>query len=127
MPSISLVLPAYNEAENIAGGVNSARGDIGLTVCYWTDLESIQGDEISVEIFQGAKSVDVVGTSKGKGFQGVVKRHGFSGGDKTHGCKSHRVPGSIGQCATPSRVWVSNNASSIDPAARACSICSQQS
>jgi large subunit ribosomal protein L3 len=35
----------------------------------------------------------------------VVKRHGFKGGDQTHGCKSKRVPGSIGQCATPGRVW----------------------
>ena len=49
--------------------------------------------------------MDVTGITKGKGFQGVVKRHGFSSGDATHGTKSQRNPGSIGQCATPSRVW----------------------
>lgn len=63
------------------------------------------GDFISVSMFLPGDKVDVTGLSKGKGFQGVVKRHGFSCGDATHGSKSHRVPGSIGQCATPSRVW----------------------
>lgn len=63
------------------------------------------GDFLDVSMFVPGEKVDVTGLSKGKGFQGVVKRHGFSGGDSTHGCKSHRVPGSIGQCATPSRVW----------------------
>ena len=63
------------------------------------------GDFLDVSMFVPGEKVDVTGLSKGKGFQGVVKRHGFSGGDTTHGCKSHRVPGSIGQCATPSRVW----------------------
>jgi len=64
-----------------------------------------QGDFLDVTMFTPGEKVDVTGLSKGKGFQGVVKRHGFSGGDSTHGNKSHRVPGSIGQCATPSRVW----------------------
>lgn len=63
------------------------------------------GDFLDVSMFVPGEKVNVTGLSKGKGFQGVVKRHGFSGGDTTHGCKSHRVPGSIGQCATPSRVW----------------------
>ncbi|HOP25885.1 MAG TPA: 50S ribosomal protein L3 [Candidatus Sabulitectum sp.] len=63
------------------------------------------GDSFTVEMFVPGEKVDVTGTTKGKGFQGVVKRHGFSGGDETHGCKSKRVPGSIGQCATPGRVW----------------------
>ncbi len=63
------------------------------------------GDFLDVTMFNPGELVDVVGLTKGKGFQGVVKRHGFSGGDATHGNKSHRVPGSIGQCATPSRVW----------------------
>ena len=49
--------------------------------------------------------VDVVGTSKGKGFQGVVKRHGFRGGRATHGSMFHRAPGSIGASAYPSRVY----------------------
>jgi len=63
------------------------------------------GDFLDVSMFVPGEKVDVTGLTKGKGFQGVVKRHGFSGGDSTHGNKSHRVPGSIGQCATPSRVW----------------------
>ncbi|MCK4807296.1 MAG: 50S ribosomal protein L3 [Candidatus Aegiribacteria sp.] len=66
---------------------------------------SSAGEFLDVSMFNPGEKVDVTGLTKGKGFQGVVKRHGFSGGDSTHGNKSHRVPGSIGQCATPSRVW----------------------
>ncbi len=55
------------------------------------------GDEIKVTVFEKGDIVDVVGYSKGKGFQGVVKRHGFAGAPKTHGTKhAHREPGSIG-------------------------------
>ena len=57
-----------------------------------------------VDIFQIGEKVKVQGMSKGKGFAGVVKRWGFSGGKDTHGCTSHRVPGSIGSSAYPSRV-----------------------
>ena len=64
-----------------------------------------EGDSFTVGMFTPGEKVDVTGLSKGKGFQGVVKRHGFKGGDMTHGCKSKRVPGSIGQCANPGRVW----------------------
>ena len=49
--------------------------------------------------------MDVVGTSKGKGFQGVMKRHNFSGGGATHGSMFHRAPGSVGQASDPSRVF----------------------
>jgi len=65
------------------------------------------GDEITVNYFEDAGFVDVVGTSKGKGFQGVVKRHGFSGvGETTHGQHNRlRAPGSIGACSTPSKVF----------------------
>ncbi|MBI4766807.1 MAG: 50S ribosomal protein L3 [Deltaproteobacteria bacterium] len=62
------------------------------------------GDEVRVDIFQIGDKVKVQGTSKGKGFAGVVKRWNFSGGKDTHGCTSHRVPGSIGSSAYPSRV-----------------------
>lgn len=62
------------------------------------------GDTVGVELFAGTSSVDVSGTSKGKGYQGVMKRHGFAGGQKTHGSKFHRAPGSTGQSATPSKV-----------------------
>ena len=71
------------------------------------DEEHNLGDIITVELFNGVSYVDVVGTSKGKGFQGVVKRHGFGGvGQSTHGQDDRlRKPGSIGACATPSRVY----------------------
>ncbi len=62
------------------------------------------GAEISSDIFAPGTVVDVVGTSKGKGFQGVVKREGFSGGPATHGSKTGRIPGSLGASAWPSRV-----------------------
>ena len=62
------------------------------------------GDEVKASIFAEQEWVDVVGTSKGKGFQGVVKRHGFAGGRATHGSMFHRAPGSIGASAYPSRV-----------------------
>ncbi len=63
------------------------------------------GQMLDVSIFEDAGKVDVHGMSKGKGFQGVVKRHGFHGGKETHGSKAHRVPGSIGMAADPSRVF----------------------
>ena len=63
------------------------------------------GDQVKVSIFAERDFVDVVGTSKGKGFQGVVKRHGFAGGRATHGSMFHRAPGSIGGSSDPSRVY----------------------
>jgi large subunit ribosomal protein L3 len=62
------------------------------------------GDKVSVEVFAAGDNVDVVGVSKGKGFQGVIKRHHFAGGAATHGSMFHRAPGSIGASAFPSRV-----------------------
>jgi large subunit ribosomal protein L3 len=71
------------------------------------DQDFTLGQEITVALFEEGEFVDVVGTSKGKGFQGVVKRHGFSGvGGQTHGQHNRaRHPGSIGACSTPSRVF----------------------
>ncbi|HEX4825771.1 MAG TPA: 50S ribosomal protein L3 [Candidatus Polarisedimenticolaceae bacterium] len=63
------------------------------------------GDTVLVDIFEGVKKVDVIGTSKGKGFQGVMKRHNFGGGANAHGSMFHRAPGSIGSSAYPSRVF----------------------
>ncbi len=64
------------------------------------------GQEVDLmTIFNVGDRVDVSGTTKGRGFSGVIKRHGFSGGRKTHGSKSHRIPGSIGCSAWPSRVF----------------------
>ena len=62
------------------------------------------GDRVLVEIFEGEKFVDVVGTSKGRGFAGVVKRHHFGGGPKSHG-SMFQITGSIGSSAFPSRVF----------------------
>ena len=62
------------------------------------------GDTVTVADFAETKKVDVTGTSKGKGFAGVMKRHNFRGGPGGHGAHFHRAPGSVGMCATPSRV-----------------------
>ena len=71
------------------------------------DGEAVLGDSFGVETFSEGEFVDVIGTSKGKGFQGVVKRHGFSGvGEATHGQHNRlRAPGSLGAGSTPSRVF----------------------
>jgi large subunit ribosomal protein L3 len=64
------------------------------------------GQEVTAELFEAGTVVDVVGTSKGKGFAGTIKRHGFSRQGKSHGTQAvHRKPGSIGGCATPGRVF----------------------
>jgi large subunit ribosomal protein L3 len=70
-------------------------------------LDKQLGESITVDIFTEGEKVDVVGTSKGKGFQGVVKRHGFSGvGEATHGQHDRqRAPGSVGGSSYPSRVF----------------------
>ena len=62
------------------------------------------GDRVLIDIFEGEKFVDIVGVSKGKGFQGVVKRHHFGGGPKSHG-SMFQITGSIGSSAFPSRVF----------------------
>ncbi|MEK7700882.1 MAG: 50S ribosomal protein L3 [candidate division NC10 bacterium] len=71
--------------------------------------EKLQGYEVgqslTVEMFSPGELVDVVGVTKGKGFQGGVKRYGWYGGDATHGSMFHRAPGSIGASSDPSRVW----------------------
>ena len=64
------------------------------------------GQELAVDIFEAGQKVDVVGTSKGKGFAGVMKRHNFKGVSASHGAhRNHRKPGSIGASSTPSRVF----------------------
>ena len=64
------------------------------------------GQEIGAETFEPGQVVDVVGTTKGKGFAGVMKRHGFHGLRASHGVeRKHRSPGSIGGCSTPGRVF----------------------
>ncbi len=63
------------------------------------------GQELTVDVFKEVQRVDVVGFSKGRGFQGGVKRHGFHTGPKSHGCRNYRAPGSIGQHSFPGRVF----------------------
>jgi len=67
--------------------------------------EAVQGENVTVDIFQPGDKVKVSGTSIGKGFQGTIKRHKFHRGPKTHGSHNIRKPGSIGASATPSRVF----------------------
>jgi large subunit ribosomal protein L3 len=67
--------------------------------------DAVQGENVTVEIFQAGDKVKVAGTGIGKGFQGTVKRHGFGRGPVTHGSHNIRKPGSIGASATPSRVF----------------------
>jgi large subunit ribosomal protein L3 len=62
------------------------------------------GDQVLCSVFANGERVDVIGISRGKGFQGVVKRHNFGGGAATHGSMFHRAPGSIGASSFPSRV-----------------------
>lgn len=71
------------------------------------DADSYQvGQELGVEVFEVGQALDVVGTSKGKGFAGHMKRHGFAGVAASHGAhRNHRKPGSIGMSSTPGRVF----------------------
>ncbi|MEL6652915.1 MAG: 50S ribosomal protein L3 [Bacteroidota bacterium] len=73
----------------------------------FADMDLQLGDTVGVDIFEEGEFVDIVGISKGKGFQGVVKRHGFHGvGGRTHGQHNReRAPGSLGPGSTPSRVF----------------------
>ena len=80
--------------------------------CHLAEFKGFEGEHhagetITVELFAGESFVDVIGVSKGKGFQGVVKRHGFGGvGQKTHGQDDrYRAPGSIGACSYPAKVF----------------------
>lgn len=68
------------------------------------DDEVSLGDQVTVENFAEVAKVDIVGTSKGRGFQGVMRRYNFGGGKATHGSMHHRAPGSIGMAAYPARV-----------------------
>jgi len=67
--------------------------------------ETKAGDTLTAAVFEDINFVDVLGSTKGKGFQGAVKRHGFSGGRASHGSHMHRRTGSIGMCEFPARVF----------------------
>jgi large subunit ribosomal protein L3 len=71
-----------------------------------TSVDLAEGAILKADVFEKGERVDVVGTSKGRGFAGVVKRYGFAGGPKTHGQSDRqRAPGSLGSGTTPGRVW----------------------
>ncbi len=78
-----------------------------LTEIRTTDAADYSlGQELTAEVFEPGQRIDVVGVTKGKGTAGVMKRHGFAGVGASHGAhRNHRKPGSIGACATPSRVF----------------------
>jgi len=91
-----------------AGHFAKASVEAGRTVCEFrlSEGEYKAGDELGVSLFEAGQKVDVTGQSKGKGFAGTIKRWNFRGQDNSHGNSiSHRVPGSIGQCQTPGRVF----------------------
>lgn len=85
-------------------GVNPRRHVLELRTA--DAAEYSLGQELTVETFEAGQSVDISGTTKGKGHAGVMKRHGFKGLGASHGTqRKHRSPGSIGGCATPGRVF----------------------
>ncbi len=89
------------------GGAGKALGPFKVLreVKVVGDLPTV-GEAVTVEMFAEGEEVDVIGTSKGKGFAGVMKRHGFGGGQRTHGQSDRaRAPGSIGPGTTPGRVY----------------------
>jgi large subunit ribosomal protein L3 len=73
-------------------------------ICVNDTKEYQLGQTINTDIFNIGEFIDITGITKGRGFSGVIKRHGFHGGKKTHGSHSHRIPGSIGCSAWPSKV-----------------------
>jgi len=102
--------PRKKNVSKPAAGVFKKLNLAPMRVLRETRLEKMSqtyevGQTLTVEMFAPGELVDVVGVSKGKGFQGGVKRHGWSGGDATHGSMFHRAPGSIGASSDPSRVW----------------------
>jgi large subunit ribosomal protein L3 len=93
----------------MAGHFSKAKAGTGRGLWEFRSAEAEElgvGGELTVEQFAAGQTVDVQGTSKGKGFAGTIKRWNFAGQDNTHGNSiSHRAPGSIGQCQTPGRVF----------------------
>ena len=78
--------------------------EVALEADVEGEVSAKAGDRVLVDIFNGERFVDVIGTSKGRGFAGVVRRHGFGGGPKSHG-HMFQVQGSIGASSFPSRVF----------------------
>jgi large subunit ribosomal protein L3 len=95
-----------NVNKPVAGHFDKAKVPVtGVLKEFWLEKDDFNvGDTIKADIFEEKEIVNVVGITKGKGFQGVVKRWNFSGGKATHGSMHHRRPGSVGMCAYPGKV-----------------------
>jgi len=94
--------PMRGHFEKTGGGVPATRI---LKELRLTDApEANVGDQVKADLFSDGDKIDVIGTSKGRGFAGTIKRHNFSRGPMSHGSMNVRAPGSIGQSAYPSRV-----------------------
>ncbi|NND36441.1 MAG: 50S ribosomal protein L3 [Gammaproteobacteria bacterium] len=99
-------LPRAEAGHFASNGVEPGEGLWEFRLDAGDDEELAPGAEINVERFEAGQHVNVIGTSRGKGYAGTVKRHNFRTQDNTHGNSiSHRVPGSIGQNQTPGRVF----------------------
>ncbi len=93
-------------AKGLLDKVGSETGFRKIVEFRFDDIEEYNvGDDISLDILDEVNRVDVIGTTKGRGFTGAIKRWNFQRGRKTHGSKSYRDLGSIGQCAYPGRVF----------------------
>jgi large subunit ribosomal protein L3 len=97
-----------NTPNALKGHFKKANTEPKAKLVEFKDFKDVSlGDEINVSVFEEGEFVDVIGTTKGKGFQGVVRRHNFGGvGQSTHGQHNRlRAPGSIGACSYPARVF----------------------
>jgi len=93
-------------AKGLLEKIGSETGFKKIVEFRFNDIEEYNvGDDISLDILDEVKRVNVIGTTKGRGFAGVIKRWNFQRGRKTHGGDSYRTPGSIGQCAYPGKVF----------------------
>ena len=98
-------VPARKLSKAEQGHLKAANVPPSRTLREFKKLGDVQlGQVIKADLFQKGEFVDVIGTSKGKGYQGVVKRHHYRGGPESHGSMFHRAPGSIGSSSHPSRV-----------------------
>src|SRR6476661_2463990 len=98
-PKVGKPLAGHYKKANVPP--TRVRREVGLA----TGAEAPKvGDQVLASIFANGERVDIIGQSRGKGFQGVMKRHHFAGGAATHGSMFHRAPGSIGASSFPSRV-----------------------
>lgn len=94
--------PLRGHFEKTGGGLPPTR--VLRELRLQDEPDAAVGDQIKVDVFADGDKIDVIGTSKGRGFAGTVKRHKFARGPESHGSMNVRAPGSIGQSAYPSRV-----------------------